>query len=321
LRIVQVAPDFIAVPPEKYGGIERVVADLTDELVAMGHDVFLYALAGSRTRATLIPYLHQADPWEIARFVQETLPADVDLVHDHTHGSVVGQTLHVPSVVCSIHVPWCMPVANPVFMNNYMFETIGGFRGFIVPNGIRLNEYPLATSKENYLLFMGRLIASKGILIALDIAEQTGLPLLIAGPQTDVADADSYAFYLKQVKPRIDCNSRIEYVGEVGGHERLRLLQQARCVLFPSEAEAFGLVVIEALACGTPVMAFRRAGFPELLDRFPELICRDADEMAAKAAAGDFPQPSRLRQWVADQFTVSLMARRYMEVYREVLVL
>jgi glycosyltransferase involved in cell wall biosynthesis len=319
LRIVQVAPDYITVPPAKYGGIERVVFDLTEELVRLGHDVFLYALPGSRTSATLIPYRHSQDAWQLARFVQDTLPWATDVVHDHTHGSVVGQTLPAPPCVCSIHVPWCSAIKHPVFLSNYMLNKLGSYRGFMVHNGIQLDEYEFTQHKSDYLLFMGRLIKSKGILQAIEVAERTAQRLVIAGPSADIVEPESYSFYIHEVQPRIERNPNIEYVGEVGGTDRIRILKHAKCVLFPSDEEAFGLVMIEAMACGSPVMAFRKGTVPEVLSAFPELICDSLEDMVHKVNSACFPPPSLLRKQVSDHFSSALMAERYLEVYREVL--
>ncbi len=319
MKIVQVAPDYITIPPLKYGGIERVVFDLTEELVRLGHEVYLYALPGSKTSATLIPYKHSQDAWEIARFVKETLPSGTNIVHDHTHGSVIGQTLTDVPCICSIHVPWCNYVKYPVFMSEFMKTKIGGGRGFVIPNGIQVKDYDFNSAKESYLFFMGRLIKSKGIIQAIDVAERTGKKLIIGGPAVDIVEPESYEFYKKDILPRIQSNTSIEYVGEVGGSERVNLLKKAECVLFPSDEEAFGLVLIEAMACGTPVLAFRKGAVPEVLGAFPDLVCENLDEMVHKAAVASFPAPLRMYEHVSKWFSSNLMAKRYLKTYSDVI--
>ncbi|WP_158560727.1 FkbM family methyltransferase [Paenibacillus contaminans] len=312
-RIVQVAPDFYPVPPRLYGGIERMVHGLTEELAARGFDVYLYARAGSETSAKLVPYEHEgSDPQAIASFVERTMPDGVDLIHDHTHHSVIGRKkLPIPTV-CSIHDSLKNPVDHPVYLSRRALAVIGRNEGRFVYNGIDVQAYPFQENKQSYLLFMGVLNWHKGIVHALDIAEKSGKRLIIAGP------VFNNTYYEKEVAPRLAKNPNVSYVGEVGGEERLSLLADAECMLFPTSwEEPFGLVMVEALACGTPVLALANGAVPEVLAGFPELVCGSAEEMAAKAEAGCYPDPGTLRDYVAGQFTTALMADRYVSVYEE----
>lgn len=319
MRIVQISPDYVTTPPEKYGGIERIVYELTEQLVKKGHEVFLYALPGSKTSGRLIEYSHWGDPSEIAQYVKNTLPSSVDIIHDHTHGSVVGRSeLPIP-MVCSIHVPWCNEISNPVFLCDAMRTKLNAGRGYVVHNGIDREDCLFSAEKSDYLLFLGRLIESKGILKAIEIAEKTKLRLVIAGPETDIVDPESTTFFIRHILPKIRKHPNIIYVGEVGGAYKQHLLNRAKCLLFMSDDEAFGLVMIEAMACGTPVLALRNGAVPEILREFPELICSDLSEAALKLKTIDLPDPYRLRECFLQNFTSETMVDNYLELYKRVL--
>lgn len=314
LRIVQVAPDYYPVPPLKYGGIERVVHTLTEALVADGHEVYLYAPAGSKTQANLIAYEHtDASPQSIAAFVARTLPSSVDIIHDHTHKSAVGMTrLPVPTL-CTFHATVHNPVDFPVYVSQHSRLVAGTDQGEYAYNGLPIDDYPLADPavKQDYLLYLGVLSWHKGILQAIDMAESTGHRLMIAGP---IFDASYYTTY---IEPRLKRNPNLQYIGEVGGEDRIRLLQQAKCMLFPTCCEeAFGLVMIEAMACGTPVLALANGAVPEVLAGMPELICRSITEMQDRLRKSCFPSPESLRDYVEQHYSSTSMAERYLELYQ-----
>ena len=312
LGIVQVAPNFIPVPPKKYGGIERVVYDLTEGLVKRGHEVYLYAAKGSISNAKLIPY--EDNNIDIAMFVLNTLPPNIDLIHDHTHPSLIGtKDLKTPTI-CTIHDSRYNPVSCPVYLSARALQVNGKNEGCYVYNGINPEEYEFSKDKEDYLLFMGELRWHKGIVHALEIAERTNRKLIIAGPVY-------YPEYFEnEVKPRIDRNKNIQYIGEVGGHERQELFKKAQCMLFPTSwEEPFGLVMIEAMACGTPVVALANGAVPEVLSGFPELVCQSVDEMVEKVLKQPFPAPEALREYVINNFTTDMMVERYLDIYTKVL--
>lgn len=316
LRIVQIAPDIYPVPPENYGGIERIVYDLTEQLVHHGHEVYVYAPKGSRTSGTLIPYEHEGI-WQqdsITTRVMTTLPEHIDLIHDHTHYSIFGKAnLSIPTV-CTIHIPVNNSVKYPVYVSKKALELFGGNYGFYVYNGIYPEMYEFSEQKDNYLFFLGRLDEVKGLHHVLDVAEQTDQRLIVAGPVFD------HEHFTKVLKPRMDRNPKVEYVGEVGGKRKQELLKKARCLLFPTTfEEPFGLVMIEAMTCGTPVLALGNGAVPEVLSGFPECICQSVDEMVEKVRCLSFPTPQSLRDYVTGRFTIQQMTDQYLSVYEKVI--
>lgn len=317
MKIVHVAPCHEIVPPLKDGGTERIVHELSEGLVHAGHEVILYAPPGSSSSGTLIPYPRPDMPEEeIARFVRRTLPQGTDLIHDHTFTSAIGKLkLSSVPVVCTLHLPNNNRISNPVYVSKRALEVIGRGKGHYVYNGLQISHYQYSEQKEDYLLFMGRIIREKGIAHALDIADQTGLPLVIAGPIHDPELFDQL------VKPRIAQNRKIRYVGSVGGQEKQNLLKHAKCVLFPSIwEEPFGLVLVEAMACGSPVLAFKKGAAAEVLEGFPQLLCSSPDEMKAKlSAVSQYAQPAQLRQYVTERFTTNRMTENYIALYERLI--
>ncbi|WPC42491.1 glycosyltransferase [Clostridium sp. JS66] len=315
LRIVQVAPDYYPIPPSNYGGIERMIYSLTEELVKRGHEVYLYASKGSQCSAKIINYEHTApNPLSIADFVEKTLPDNIDIIHDHTHASIVGLKKLVIPTVCTIHDSRYNPIDYPVYLSKRALEIVGKNYGFFVYNGIDLNEYEFSEAKDDYLLFLGVLSWHKGIKEAIEVAEKTNQKLIIAGP------IFNYEYYNKEIEPKIKNNPNIQYVGEVGGEQKQNLLKKAKCFLFPTSwEEPFGLVMIEAMACGTPVLAFRNGAVPEVMDGFPELICSSVDEMVLKLNSNQFPEAKLLREYVEKNFTAAAMTEGYLKLYNKIL--
>jgi glycosyltransferase involved in cell wall biosynthesis len=315
LRIVQVAPDWYTIPPRDYGGIERVVYDLTEQLIKFGHQVYLYAPKGSTSSARIINYEHSGpNPQSISDFVQKTLPDNIDIIHDHTHSSVIGlKKLTIPTI-CTIHGSQYNPIEHPVYLSRRALEVVGKNHGLFIYNGINLDDYQFSEVKEDYLLFLGVVNWHKGINYAIDVAEKTNNKLIIAGPIPD------QQYYLKEIKPRIENNPNIHYIGEVGGQQKQDLLKNAKCFLFPTSwEEPFGLVMIEAMACGTPVLAFPNGSVPEVMQGFPSLICSSVDEMVQKLYINQFPEAKLLRKYVEDHFTSATMAREYIKLYNKLL--
>lgn len=317
MRIALISPDYLPVPPVKYGGIERVVSTLAEELAGRGHDVILYAPIGSRTKARLMPYLHQgSDMWQIPGFVKLTLPKGVDIIHDHTQLSVVGRRRLAVPTVCTIHNPLTNPVEHAVYLSKRHLELFGQKQGYTdyVYNGLDPDEYQFSEEKGDYLLYIGAILPYKGVHHAVEAAERTKHKLKIAGP---IYDQD---YFHKEIVAKMALNPNIQYVGEVGGQARQDLLKHARCLMFPTLVEEpFGLVMIEAFACGTPVLALPNGSVPEVMSGFPELICSSVDQMVHMLLHETLPEPAELRRYVHRRFTTSLMTDRYLDIYEKVI--
>ncbi|HBY20882.1 MAG TPA: hypothetical protein DEG71_07725 [Clostridiales bacterium] len=316
MRIVQVAPDIYSLPPINYGGIEKIVYEITEELVKRGHEVYLYAPKGTKTSANLLEYEHE-DAWNekaITEFVKKTLPPNIDLIHDHTHHSLLGkENLETPTV-CTIHGPQRNHVKYPVYTSKRARELYGEKNGLQVYNGITIEEFEYSEHKEDYLLYLGVLNYSKGTQHALDVAIRTNQKLIVAGPVHD------QSYFDNEIAHRLKDNPNIQYVGPVGGQEKQNLLSNAKCMLFPTSCEeAFGLVMVEAMACGTPVLALANGAVPEVLQDFPELICHSVNEMAEKVTAQNFPKSNLLREYVANKFKTEKMVDNYTEIYKNVI--
>jgi glycosyltransferase involved in cell wall biosynthesis len=314
LKIVQViSPNAQPLPSHK-GGTEKAVYELTEELVRRGHDITLFAPSGSRSSAKLINYPRNLTHEGLADFVLDRLPRNVDIIHDHSFRSSLGLRKPAVPTVCTIHLPVKQQVEYPVYVSKRARQLMGNNRGYCVYNGINPDEYEYSAEKQDYLLFLGRIIRNKGILQALDIAEKTGKRLIIAGP------IKAPSFFKKEVEPRIAKNPQIRFVGAVDGKEKQKLLKHAQCLLFPILwEEPFGFVMVEALACGTPVLALKKGAVSEVLSGFPQLICNSVGEMIEKIKRPDYPASSALRKYVVNRFTNKRMTEDYLKIYDEVM--
>ncbi|KRE71449.1 glycosyltransferase family 4 protein [Paenibacillus sp. Soil750] len=315
MRIALISPDYLPVPPVKYGGIERVVYTLAEELVERGHEVILYAPFGSQIRGKLMPYLHVGhDMWRIPGFVKLTLPPGVDIIHDHTQLSVVGQKKLAVPTVCTIHNPLTNPVKHAVYLSKRHRDLFGNPHDHVVYNGLNPDEFQFSDQKSDYLLFIGAIIPYKGVHHAIEAAERAGQKLIIAGPVYD------HDYFHKEILSKTLSNPSIQYVGEVGGQARQDLLKHARCMLFPTLVEEpFGLVMTEAMACGTPVLALPNGSVPEVMSGFPQLICRSVEVMTNKLIHETLPDPYELREYVLEHFTTSGMTDKYLEIYQSII--
>lgn len=313
MRIVQIAPNHETIPPQRDGGTERIVYDLSQELSRRGHDVILYAPHGSSISGTVIHYPFVGD-YQISSYVRSTLPNNIDIIHDHTFESAMSEftDLNIP-MVHTIHLPVSNTVQFPVYVSHSAWETIGGRNGCYVHNGIVLEDYQFSYEKDDYLLFMGRIIREKGVVEAMDLAEASGQRLIIAGPIHDEE------LFLHVITPRLKQNPLLQYVGSVGGAVRQDLLKKAKCLLCPIQwEEPFGLVLIEAMACGTPVLALARGAAPEILEHFPGLLCGSLTEMFDKLIQNNYAySPEELRNYVGNYFSVSRMTDDYLWVYNK----
>jgi len=280
LRIAQVAPVAMPVRPGEGDSVEQLVSLLTEELVRRGHDVTLYAAGDSLTSARLRAvhargFHEQEDLWDW-QLVESMHAAhafehagDHDLIHAHDYGFAVPfaplvdtpliDTPHVDPAPEVIGAYKRRPDLQVVAVSEFQRGRLGARANVtVIPHGIDVRAFPFSERGGDYLLFLGRMIADKGPSEAIRIAQATGMPLVLAGPEEDGYDI--------HVEPGLDGDA-IRYVGAVSPKERNRLLAGAAALIFPLRyPEPFGLVLIEAMACGTPVVASALGAVPEIVD-------------------------------------------------------
>jgi glycosyltransferase involved in cell wall biosynthesis len=339
--VAVVAPPWLTVPPEGYGGIESVVGLLCDELVARGHDVTLFAAPGSRSRARIRSPLRTPYPQAIGTALHESDHVAValdeidaaaergcafDVIHDHSGFTAVAMAERVRTpVVHTVHGPVTGDMA--LFYERHGHKALlvainaaqfpaerGGARpGCVVPNPIAVEEWPLRVEKEDFLLWVGRMDPGKGAHRAIAVARRCDRPLLLAGPVQPGQDD----YFRSEVEPHVD-GRRICFLGEVRGALRSELFARARAFLMPIRwPEPFGMVMVEALACGTPVLAFPEGAASEIvIDGVNGFLVRDEQEMVSGVARLNSIDPRRCRASVAERYDVAAVADGYEDAYR-----
>jgi len=337
LKIAQIAPPWIAVPPAGYGGIEWVVALLADELVARGHDVTLFASGGSVTKAKLDSVFDPAPgPTKIGNTYLEVLHAfhayeragEFDVIHDHS--GMVGLAIAASvghNVVHTVHGPlieealrWYRMVSGRVdfvaISDSQMKPGPDLSWAGRVYNGIPVERYPFRTDKEDFLLFVGRVNREKGPEVAVEVARRTGARLVMV---VAIKEKFEQAYWDENVKPIL--TGKEEILGEITVDEKADLMARARAVLFPIQwEEPFGLVMAEANACGTPVLSFPRGAAPEVIaDGETGFLCADVEAMSAAVARVEEIDPNACRARVEKMFSAQAMTSGYEEIYERVL--
>jgi glycosyltransferase involved in cell wall biosynthesis len=338
LRLALVAPLHESVPPDQYGGTERVVSYLTEQLVARGHDVTLFASGDSRTSAKLVAISPHA--LRLARCVDALAPhfvsfeevyrraRDFDLVHFHvdylhfsgtrreciTHLTTLHSRLDLPELSALYREFADVPVVSISNAHRAPLPWLP-WQGTVY-HGLPDDLYRLETSPAGYLAFLGRVAPEKRLDRAIEIAGRAGMRLRIAA-KIDRAD---YDYYVQAIKPLL-VQRHVEFLGEIGEAEKQALLGGANALLFPIDwPEPFGMVMIEALACGTPVIAFRRGSVPEIIeDGVTGFICDDIGQ--ALRAVERLPELVRAtcRSEFERRFTAARMARDYIDIYRRLI--
>lgn len=339
MRIAVLSPVWFPVPPTGYGGIEWVVALLADGLVDAGHDVTLFASGDSRTRAELAAVYEVAPSAEIGRTQVEIRhalacferAAEFDVVHDHSGpaAAVVAGAVATPTVH-TVHGPLTGEPGDlyaqiarvaprtglvSLSMNQRTpapeLPWVGN-----VPNALDFSVYPATPHRGDYLVFLGRMSPEKGAHRAVAVALEAGLPLKLAGKKREPAEQ---LYFSELVEPHLR-EGRVEYLGEVTHGEKVELLQDARATLFPIDwEEPFGLVMIESIACGTPVIAMRRGSVPEVIeDGRTGIVVDDLGAMADAVARADALDPFALRRAAEERFSKERMVADYLRVYEDV---
>jgi len=339
MRIAQVSPLYESVPPQTYGGTERVVSFLTEELVRAGHDVTLFASGDSRTAARLVPMTERSlrlDPDSIDSLAHHVLMLErvdserdaFDIVHYHI------DYLHFPlsrragaPQVTTLHGRLDMKDLPPLYeeYQDMPVVSISDSQRQPLPNarwhrtiyhGLPVDLYAPGDGDGGYLLFLGRISPEKRVDRAIDVATRAGMKLKIAAKISDV----DVPYFKEHIEPLLQ-QSNVEFIGEVGESEKGELIAGARALLFLIDwREPFGLVMIEAMACGTPTIAWEAGSVGEVIsDGLTGFIVRSVDQ--AVSAVGRLESLSRtaIRREFERRFTASRMARDYVAVYEELI--
>jgi glycosyltransferase involved in cell wall biosynthesis len=336
MRIAQIAPLAEAVPPKQYGGTERVVSYLTEELVRQGHDVTLFASGDSRTNAKLVsccttalrldPSVNDPVPYTLMMLDRLRGCADeFDILHFHT------ELEHFPlfqdiaaRTVTTLHGRLDANELNPFYdrFSDFPLVSISNDQRHPMPSanwagtvyhGLPLERLKFSPHPEGgYLAFLGRIAPEKGPDHAIEIARRSGVPLRIAAK----IDDQDRAYFEEHIRPRLD-DPLIEFVDEIGEAAKGEFLGQARALLFPIDwPEPFGLVMIEALACGTPVIAYPEGAVPEIIDESTGFVVNDMDEAVRAVSRLTELDRSAIRNRFEERFSAQRMARDYVEIYR-----
>jgi glycosyltransferase involved in cell wall biosynthesis len=335
MKIAQIAPLVESVPPTLYGGTERVVSWLTEELVRQGHEVTLFASGDSRTAARLEPVVPRAlrlqginDSIPSNKIMLDRVIArqhEFDVLHFHIEffhyplfRGVAHRTLttmhgrqdlpHLPELYRAFpHTPLVSisdsqrpPIAD---MN---------WRG-TVHHGMPKDLFRQGPGKGGYLAFLGRICADKGVLPAIEIARQAGLMLHVAA-KVDPTDQD---YFDERVRPVLQASPHVRFIGEINDLQKQEFLGEAKALLFPiSWPEPFGLVMIESMACGTPVIGFNCGSVPEIMeDGVTGFVVDSVEEAAASVAKLDALSRPVIRARFEICFSVQAMARAYVKIY------
>jgi glycosyltransferase involved in cell wall biosynthesis len=339
MRVAQVAPLYESVPPKLYGGTERVVSYLTEEFVAEGHDVTLYASGDSVTTAELRPICEHAlrlrgsdvvDPLADHIRMLEIVAQDAaefDIVHfhiDYLHFPVTRRqnfpaitTLHgrldIPELQALFRE---FPEMNLVSISDAQRQPViwANWVG-TVHHGLPEDLYSPTYTEGKYLAFIGRISPEKRVDRAIEVAKRTGMPLKIAA-KVDKADQD---YFDAEIKGLLD-HSLVEYIGEIGEHEKAEFLGNASALMFLIDwQEPFGLVLTEAMACGTPVIAYGLGSVPEVIDQGVTGYVVDSIDAAAEAVGQiDSLDRRTIRRVFEKRFSVRRMCHDYLDIYQRI---
>ncbi len=337
MRIGMVAPIWERVPPEKYGGIELVVYLLVEELVRRGHQVTLFASGDSITSAELVSVYDKAQRHLIGNPVPDLnhvstafLRADdFEIIHNHAGYSGVTlanfvktpvlTTLH--GIFTEINIPFFKRFKDAVYYNSISDEQRKGLPELnyigTVYNAIDISSYQYSAEKKDFFLWLSRVSPLKGTHLAVEIAKKAKINLIMAGK---IDPGNDMEYYEEKVKPYID-GEQIKFLGEVSEEEKRRLMKEARAFIFPiTWPEPFGLVMIEAMACGTPVIATYLGAVPEVVvDGKTGFIVNHPEEIVEKIKQISAINPADCRKHVEENYSVERMTSDYENLYQKIL--
>jgi glycosyltransferase involved in cell wall biosynthesis len=338
VKVGLLAPPWVPVPPPSYGGTEAVVDRLARGLVAAGHEVLLFAAGDSTCPVPIVPGTLPARPEEIGITTVELAYvirghdslSECDIVHDHTlAGPAIGRRRNAPAMVTTSHGPFTPEVSDvyrsfarrvPIVAISHSQAVEASHEGIqisrVIHHGLDPDEVTLGAGGGGYLAFLGRMHPDKGVDVAARVARAAGMPLRIAAKMREPAER---AWFKECVEPLLGGN--VEYVGELDRADALEMLQGASALLNPIKwSEPFGLVMVEALAAGTPVVAFPNGAAPEIVeDGVTGFLCRDEAEMVAKVSDVGGLDRGGCRDAVLRRFTTARVVEDHVSLYERVI--
>lgn len=358
MKIAQIAPPWLSIPPKNYGGTENVIYYLVEAQVALGHDVTLFAPGDAKTSARLVSFfprslIGEGTPWtmhlkayyHLHKAIEKIKEQHFDIVHTHLSSSSdmyifpLTATLDTPHVATlHSHFPYdrdarsnkigdadryymdWAPAVPVVAISESSRKQEGALRPLnfigVVHHGISLQEYKLFnTSRDNYLTWMGRFVPEKGAHLAIEAARRAGVPLVMAGI-IDRHSKESMDYFHDIIQPHIGTD-QVKYIGPVNLKQKLRLLSRARGFLNPIEwEEPFGMVMIEAMSQGCPVISFKRGAASEIvIDEVNGFLVNSLDEMVERIPQLDLFDRNAIRTHIELNFSANVMAEKYLEIY------
>lgn len=332
MRIGLIASPFISVPPPAYGGTELFIANLAEALVRLGADVTVYTNGESTLKAE-IRWLYPKHEWPLSgesagvtreinhnSWAMAEADQHCDIIHVNSALAVPLSRFTTSPVVCTLHHPFEASLAELYAQNTQVsYVSISAHQASrhtdmalrVVHHGVDMKQYRFSESKQPYLCFLGRICPIKGTHNAIEIAKRAGMPLKIAGEVQPMFRE----YFETKIKPHID-GRNVEFLGEAGPSLKNELLSNATAVLFPVEwNEPFGLVMVEAMACGTPVIAFPGGAVEEIVNNgISGRICGNVDEAVASLKTDTF-YPRLVRGWAERKFSAHVMAKQYYQIY------
>ncbi len=341
MKIAVIAPVWIPVPPEGYGGIERVLKLLVDELVEMGQQVTLFAAGGSQTTADQVIYFQDAptqhmgdliyDAIHVGSAFRDIAQADFDVIHDNSGflGPAFASLMSQP-VVHTLHGPFNSDVSMfyAAFRDSCYYVGISkrqqetgpelNYLG-VVPNAVETQELRYIGEKDDYLVNVGRICEAKGTEEAVLLAKEKGKRIILAGKIDPGCDRE---YFETRIQPLLDGKSAV-YLGEVSQEEKVAILSRAQAFLFTIQwEEPFGLVMAESLACGTPVLATRLGAAPEVIEHGVTGFLADSpEELASYIDRVDELDPLICRREAERRFSPHVMAQSYLDIYNQAIEL
>jgi len=335
MRIALIAPPFIPVPPKRYGGTELFVAHLAEGLKQNGMDVVVYA-SGDSTVDVEVRSLYPQSEWPLEaeifgnlKDINHTAWAmadaadDCDILHLNSAAGLASSRFIDSSIVYTVHHPREQPLSDfyahfpevdYVAISEFQCSLETMLKRTTIHHGIKIGDYQLQESKQQYLSFIGRLAPVKGPHLAIEVAKKTGIPLKIAGEIQPLFRS----YFESHVKPHLD-GRFIEYVGEADPAAKNELLGNSMAMLFPIQwNEPFGFVMIEAMACGTPVIALKGGSVPEVVrDDVSGYVCDTVEQMAERIQNLTI-SPLLVRQYAKEHFSVEVMVNKYLRLYNDI---